>query len=134
MGAENVAEFILRGSCFLCCYALVEKDGWTLPLNVVTEQKKRNFAELPGITHLLVYIKYTNQKNIKGSSAARLWICAKDEFYNASLASGKLKEWSLVLYGTSVHPYSSLRSDKPRSTDILPPTDEEFTEEYNGTW
>uniref|UniRef100_A0A668AC49 Proprotein convertase subtilisin/kexin type 5b n=1 Tax=Myripristis murdjan TaxID=586833 RepID=A0A668AC49_9TELE len=45
---------------------------------------------------------------------------------------GKLKEWSLVLYGTSVHPYSSLRSDKPRSTDLMAPTDEEFTEEYNG--
>ncbi|KAM3849768.1 proprotein convertase subtilisin/kexin type 5-like, partial [Diretmus argenteus] len=44
---------------------------------------------------------------------------------------GKLKEWSLVLYGTSVHPYS-LRSEKPRSTDVLPSTDEEFTEEYNG--
>ncbi|XP_064813830.1 LOW QUALITY PROTEIN: proprotein convertase subtilisin/kexin type 5b [Oncorhynchus masou masou] len=43
---------------------------------------------------------------------------------------GKLKEWSLVLYGTSVHPYSSLRSDKPRSAE--PPADEEFTEEYNG--
>uniref|UniRef100_A0A6Q2XSN0 P/Homo B domain-containing protein n=1 Tax=Esox lucius TaxID=8010 RepID=A0A6Q2XSN0_ESOLU len=43
---------------------------------------------------------------------------------------GKLKEWSLVLYGTSVHPYSSLRSDKPRSVE--PPVDEEFTEEYNG--
>ncbi|XP_078141236.1 proprotein convertase subtilisin/kexin type 5b isoform X1 [Centroberyx gerrardi] len=41
---------------------------------------------------------------------------------------GKLKEWSLVLYGTLVHPYSPLRSDKPRST----PTDEEFTEDYNG--
>lgn len=55
-----------------------------------------------------------------------------DDFYSASVSSGKLKEWSLVLYGTSVHPYSSLRSDKPRSTDILTPTDEEFTEEYNG--
>uniref|UniRef100_A0A8C7QBG5 Proprotein convertase subtilisin/kexin type 5b n=1 Tax=Oncorhynchus mykiss TaxID=8022 RepID=A0A8C7QBG5_ONCMY len=43
---------------------------------------------------------------------------------------GKLKEWSLVLYGTSVHPYSSMRSDKPRSAE--PPADEEFTEEYNG--
>uniref|UniRef100_A0A4W5LEB2 Proprotein convertase subtilisin/kexin type 5b n=1 Tax=Hucho hucho TaxID=62062 RepID=A0A4W5LEB2_9TELE len=40
---------------------------------------------------------------------------------------GKLKEWSLVLYGTSVHPYSSLRSDKPRSAE--PPADEEFTED-----
>uniref|UniRef100_A0A668AGM4 Proprotein convertase subtilisin/kexin type 5b n=1 Tax=Myripristis murdjan TaxID=586833 RepID=A0A668AGM4_9TELE len=47
---------------------------------------------------------------------------------------GKLKEWSLVLYGTSVHPYSSLRSDKPRSTDLMAPTDEEFTEEYNGEY
>ena len=45
---------------------------------------------------------------------------------------GKLKEWSLVLYGTSVHPYSSMRSDKPRSAE--PPADEEFTEEYNGEW
>uniref|UniRef100_A0A8C7MP60 Proprotein convertase subtilisin/kexin type 5b n=1 Tax=Oncorhynchus kisutch TaxID=8019 RepID=A0A8C7MP60_ONCKI len=43
---------------------------------------------------------------------------------------GKLKEWSLVLYGTSVHPYSAMRSDKPRSAE--PPADEEFTEEYNG--
>uniref|UniRef100_A0A8C9YN31 Proprotein convertase subtilisin/kexin type 5b n=1 Tax=Sander lucioperca TaxID=283035 RepID=A0A8C9YN31_SANLU len=43
-----------------------------------------------------------------------------------------LKEWSLVLYGTSAHPYSQpLRSEKPRSTDTLTPTDEEFTEEYN---
>lgn len=46
-------------------------------------------------------------------------------------SSGKLKEWSLVLYGTSVHPYSSLHIDKPRF-DMLTPTDEEFTEEYNG--
>lgn len=53
-------------------------------------------------------------------------------FHNASPAPGKLKEWSLVLYGTSVHPYSSLRSEKPRSTDTLAPTEEEFTEEYNG--
>ncbi|KAM3611892.1 uncharacterized protein V6R79_025475 [Siganus canaliculatus] len=46
---------------------------------------------------------------------------------------GKLKEWSLVLYGTSVHPYSPpVHIDKPRSTDILTPTDEELTEEYNG--
>ncbi|XP_034026295.1 proprotein convertase subtilisin/kexin type 5b isoform X1 [Thalassophryne amazonica] len=39
---------------------------------------------------------------------------------------GKLKEWSLVLYGTS------LRTDKPRSTDMLMPPEEEVTEEYNG--
>lgn len=52
----------------------------------------------------------------------------------ACVYTGKLKEWSLVLYGTSVHPYSSLRNDKPRSTDTLTltPTEEEFTEEYNG--
>ena len=80
------------------------------------------------------------QTDIKGYSAARHqnrlnWICVQD-FYNASVSSGKLKEWSLVLYGTSVHPYSSLRSDKPRSTDMLTltPTEEEFPEEYNGEW
>uniref|UniRef100_A0A8C6Q3I3 Proprotein convertase subtilisin/kexin type 5b n=1 Tax=Nothobranchius furzeri TaxID=105023 RepID=A0A8C6Q3I3_NOTFU len=50
---------------------------------------------------------------------------------------GKLKEWSLVLYGTSVHPYSSMHSSlhaekQPRFTDMLQPVEEEFTEEYNG--
>ncbi|KAG8011985.1 Proprotein convertase subtilisin/kexin type 5 [Nibea albiflora] len=40
---------------------------------------------------------------------------------------GKLKEWSLVLYGTSVHPYTS-HSEKPRSPEDFT----EFTEEYNG--
>ncbi|XP_062310259.1 proprotein convertase subtilisin/kexin type 5b isoform X2 [Osmerus eperlanus] len=43
---------------------------------------------------------------------------------------GKLKEWSLVLYGTSVHPYSSLHVENLRSAEA--PVDEEFTEEYNG--
>lgn len=38
----------------------------------------------------------------------------------------------MVLYGTSVHPYSPLRSDKPRSTDGLPQVEEELPEEYNG--
>lgn len=47
--------------------------------------------------------------------------------------TGKLKEWSLVLYGTSVHPYSSMHVEKqPRFTDILQPVEDEFTEEYNG--
>lgn len=50
----------------------------------------------------------------------------------ALVAAGKLKEWSLVLYGTSVHPYI-LRSEKPRSAEIMTHTNEEFTEEYNGT-
>ncbi|XP_010777410.1 proprotein convertase subtilisin/kexin type 5b isoform X2 [Notothenia coriiceps] len=44
---------------------------------------------------------------------------------------GKLKEWSLVLYGTSVHPYS-LRSEKTRSAETVGPTEEELTEEYIG--
>uniref|UniRef100_A0A8D3E330 Proprotein convertase subtilisin/kexin type 5b n=1 Tax=Scophthalmus maximus TaxID=52904 RepID=A0A8D3E330_SCOMX len=66
-----------------------------------------------------------------GEKAAGDWVL---EIYDSpsQLRSQKLKEWSLVLYGTSVHPYSSLRNDKPRSTDMLTPTDEEFTEEYNG--
>ncbi|XP_049434017.1 proprotein convertase subtilisin/kexin type 5b isoform X1 [Epinephelus fuscoguttatus] len=70
-----------------------------------------------------------------GEKAAGDWVL---EIYDSpsqlrsQKVPGKLKEWSLVLYGTSVHPYSSLRSDKPRSTDMLTPTEEEFTEEYNG--
>ena len=38
-----------------------------------------------------------------------------------------------MLYGTSVHPYSSTHSEKPRSTDLVERTEEEVTEEYNGT-
>uniref|UniRef100_A0A8C4EH67 Proprotein convertase subtilisin/kexin type 5b n=1 Tax=Dicentrarchus labrax TaxID=13489 RepID=A0A8C4EH67_DICLA len=55
-----------------------------------------------------------------GEKAAGDWVL---EIYDSpsqlrsQKVPGKLKEWSLVLYGTSVHPYSSLRSDKPRSTD-----------------
>ncbi|XP_059192974.1 proprotein convertase subtilisin/kexin type 5b isoform X1 [Centropristis striata] len=70
-----------------------------------------------------------------GEKAAGDWVL---EIYDSpsqlrsQKVPGKLKEWSLVLYGTSVHPYSSLRSDKPRSTDTLTPTEDEFTEEYNG--
>uniref|UniRef100_A0A673LQY8 Proprotein convertase subtilisin/kexin type 5-like n=1 Tax=Sinocyclocheilus rhinocerous TaxID=307959 RepID=A0A673LQY8_9TELE len=45
-------------------------------------------------------------------------------------APGKLKEWSLILYGTSVHPYS-FRSDKPRSL-AEPQPDDEYSEEYVG--
>ncbi|XP_060894900.1 proprotein convertase subtilisin/kexin type 5b isoform X1 [Labrus mixtus] len=68
-----------------------------------------------------------------GEKAAGDWVL---EIYDSpsqlrsQKVPGKLKEWSLVLYGTSVHPY--LRSDKTRSTDILTPTEEDFTEEYNG--
>ncbi|XP_022613490.1 proprotein convertase subtilisin/kexin type 5 isoform X1 [Seriola dumerili] len=70
-----------------------------------------------------------------GEKAAGDWVL---EIYDSpsqlrsQKVPGKLKEWSLVLYGTSVHPYSSLRNDKPRSTDTQAPTDEEFTEEYIG--
>ncbi|KAK9523367.1 hypothetical protein VZT92_019778 [Zoarces viviparus] len=64
-----------------------------------------------------------------GEKAAGDWVL---EIYDSpsqlrsQKVPGKLKEWSLVLYGTSAHPYSSLRSDKPRSTDMLTPTEEEF--------
>uniref|UniRef100_A0A8C6U283 Proprotein convertase subtilisin/kexin type 5b n=1 Tax=Neogobius melanostomus TaxID=47308 RepID=A0A8C6U283_9GOBI len=56
-----------------------------------------------------------------GEKAAGDWVL---EIYDSpfQLRSQKLKEWSLVLYGTSVHPYT--RSDKPRSV--------EEDEEYNG--
>ncbi|KAG7223418.1 hypothetical protein INR49_015521 [Caranx melampygus] len=72
-----------------------------------------------------------------GEKAAGDWVL---EIYDSpsqlrsQKVPGKLKEWSLVLYGTSVHPYSSppLRNERTRSTDMLTPTDEEFTEEYNG--
>ncbi|TSL97355.1 Proprotein convertase subtilisin/kexin type 5 [Bagarius yarrelli] len=67
-----------------------------------------------------------------GEKAAGDWIL---EIYDSpsqvrsQKAPGKLKEWSLVLYGTSVHPYSS-RSDKTRSAPESP--DDEYSEEYVG--
>uniref|UniRef100_A0A3B5KST8 Proprotein convertase subtilisin/kexin type 5 n=1 Tax=Xiphophorus couchianus TaxID=32473 RepID=A0A3B5KST8_9TELE len=67
-----------------------------------------------------------------GEKAAGDWIL---EIYDSpsqlrsQKVPGKLKEWSLVLYGTSVHPYSTQQKD--RFTDSLQP-EEEFTEEYNG--
>ncbi|KAI5622037.1 proprotein convertase subtilisin/kexin type 5, partial [Silurus asotus] len=68
-----------------------------------------------------------------GEKAAGDWIL---EIYDSpsqvrsQKAPGKLKEWSLVLYGTSVHPYSS-RSDKPRSV-VESPVEDEYSEEYVG--
>ncbi|XP_064411557.1 proprotein convertase subtilisin/kexin type 5b [Latimeria chalumnae] len=47
---------------------------------------------------------------------------------------GKLKEWSLVLYGTSVHPYTSAftpRFDHPR-VDRVRLSTEESADDYNG--
>ncbi|KAK3565727.1 hypothetical protein QTP86_014189 [Hemibagrus guttatus] len=67
-----------------------------------------------------------------GEKAAGDWIL---EIYDSpsqvrsQKAPGKLKEWSLVLYGTSVHPYSS-RSDKTRSAPESP--EDEYNEEYVG--
>ncbi|XP_072564200.1 proprotein convertase subtilisin/kexin type 5b isoform X2 [Paramormyrops kingsleyae] len=68
-----------------------------------------------------------------GEKAAGDWVL---EIYDSpsqlrsQKVPGKLKEWSLVLYGTSVHPYSSLRYEKTRSAE--PPTDYDLPEEYNG--
>uniref|UniRef100_A0A671RA21 Proprotein convertase subtilisin/kexin type 5-like n=1 Tax=Sinocyclocheilus anshuiensis TaxID=1608454 RepID=A0A671RA21_9TELE len=68
-----------------------------------------------------------------GEKAAGDWIL---EIYDSpsqlrsQKAPGKLKEWSLILYGTSVHPYS-FRSDKPRSL-VEPQPDDEYSEEYVG--
>ncbi|XP_047448534.1 proprotein convertase subtilisin/kexin type 5b isoform X2 [Mugil cephalus] len=67
-----------------------------------------------------------------GEKAAGDWVL---EIYDSpsqlrsQKVPGKLKEWSLVLYGTSVHPYSSLHIEKPH---IMTTPEEEFTEEYNG--
>ncbi|XP_031458302.1 proprotein convertase subtilisin/kexin type 5 [Phasianus colchicus] len=49
---------------------------------------------------------------------------------------GKLKEWSLVLYGTSIQPYSP-RNDFPkvervRSSPVEDPTEDYGTEDYSG--
>lgn len=49
---------------------------------------------------------------------------------------GKLKEWSLVLYGTSVQPYSP-RNDFPkaervRSSPIEDPTEDYGADDYAG--
>uniref|UniRef100_A0A8C1W9D5 Proprotein convertase subtilisin/kexin type 5b n=1 Tax=Cyprinus carpio TaxID=7962 RepID=A0A8C1W9D5_CYPCA len=65
-----------------------------------------------------------------GEKAAGDWIL---EIYDSpsQLRSQKLKEWSLVLYGTSQHPYS-FRSDKPRSL-AEPQPDDEYSEEYVGS-
>ncbi|XP_030622390.1 proprotein convertase subtilisin/kexin type 5b [Chanos chanos] len=68
-----------------------------------------------------------------GEKAAGDWILEIHDSpsqLRSQKAPGKLKEWSLVLYGTSVHPYS-FRSDKPRSV-VEPQTDDEFSDEYNG--
>uniref|UniRef100_A0AAR2IXQ3 P/Homo B domain-containing protein n=1 Tax=Pygocentrus nattereri TaxID=42514 RepID=A0AAR2IXQ3_PYGNA len=68
-----------------------------------------------------------------GEKAAGDWIL---EIYDtpsqlrSQKTPGKLKEWSLVLYGTSVHPYS-FRSEKPRSA-VEVQVDEEYSEEYVG--
>uniref|UniRef100_A0A8C7Z691 Proprotein convertase subtilisin/kexin type 5b n=1 Tax=Oryzias sinensis TaxID=183150 RepID=A0A8C7Z691_9TELE len=68
-----------------------------------------------------------------GEKAAGDWVL---EIYDSpsqlrsQKVPGKLKEWSLVLYGTSVNPYSSPHIEKPRF--VLPSPDEEITEEYNG--
>lgn len=56
-------------------------------------------------------------------------------FPNVSLL-GKLKEWSLVLYGTSTQPYSQ-RNDFPkaervRSSPIEDPTEDYGTDDYAG--
>uniref|UniRef100_A0A672HDG3 Proprotein convertase subtilisin/kexin type 5b n=1 Tax=Salarias fasciatus TaxID=181472 RepID=A0A672HDG3_SALFA len=64
-----------------------------------------------------------------GEKAAGDWVL---EIYDSpSQLRRKLKEWSLVLYGTSVHPYSPPHKDS-REVDPVAPIDEEFTEEYNG--
>uniref|UniRef100_A0A3Q0QVV0 Proprotein convertase subtilisin/kexin type 5b n=1 Tax=Amphilophus citrinellus TaxID=61819 RepID=A0A3Q0QVV0_AMPCI len=66
-----------------------------------------------------------------GEKAAGDWVL---EIYDSpsqlrsQKVPGKLKEWSLVLYGTSVHPYSTGHIDKPHIVD----PDEEFPEEYPG--
>uniref|UniRef100_A0AAR2IV67 P/Homo B domain-containing protein n=1 Tax=Pygocentrus nattereri TaxID=42514 RepID=A0AAR2IV67_PYGNA len=63
-----------------------------------------------------------------GEKAAGDWIL---EIYDtpsqlrSQKTPGKLKEWSLVLYGTSVHPYS-FRSEKPRSA-VEVQVDEEYS-------
>lgn len=51
---------------------------------------------------------------------------------------GKLKEWSLVLYGTSIQPYSP-RNDFPkvervRSSPVEDPTEDYGTEDYSGAY
>lgn len=51
---------------------------------------------------------------------------------------GKLKEWSLVLYGTSVQPYSP-RNDFPkaervRSSPIEDPTEDYGADDYAGNY
>uniref|UniRef100_A0A8B9LCK8 Proprotein convertase subtilisin/kexin type 5 n=1 Tax=Astyanax mexicanus TaxID=7994 RepID=A0A8B9LCK8_ASTMX len=63
-----------------------------------------------------------------GEKAAGDWILEINDTpsqLRSQKTPGKLKEWSLVLYGTSVHPYS-FRSEKPRST-VENPSDDEYS-------
>ncbi|XP_060787365.1 proprotein convertase subtilisin/kexin type 5b isoform X1 [Neoarius graeffei] len=68
-----------------------------------------------------------------GEKAAGDWILeiydSPSQVRSQKAPGSKLKEWSLVLYGTSVHPYAS-RNDKPRS--VVEPPVEEYVEEYVG--
>ncbi|XP_064164994.1 proprotein convertase subtilisin/kexin type 5-like [Anguilla rostrata] len=42
-------------------------------------------------------------------------------------AAGKLKEWSLVFYGTSGFPYTSVRHQQPRSAELPAEDDQEYS-------
>lgn len=61
-----------------------------------------------------------------------IWLCGG--FIIVSL--GKLKEWSLVLYGTSVQPYSPTNEfpkvERVRYSRVEDPTDDYGTEDYAG--
>lgn len=49
---------------------------------------------------------------------------------------GKLKEWSLVLYGTSIQPYSPrndfLKGERIRMSAIEDPTEDYGLDDYSG--
>lgn len=52
------------------------------------------------------------------------------------ISQGKLKEWSLVLYGTSVQPYSPTNEfpkvERVRYSRVEDPTDDYGAEDYSG--
>lgn len=80
-------------------------------------------------TFFLRYLLYRQEERTTLPVDLCLFFCLFF-LYLHSHVTGKLKEWSLVLYGTSVHPYSS-RSDKPRSV-VESPVEDEYSEEYVG--
>lgn len=70
--------------------------------------------------HLELQLKYITGLQGQTFHLAFLFVCC---------ATGALKEWSLVIYGTAEPPYRA-RHERARSAEM--PVDDVLTEEYSG--